>query len=42
VLAIPLHLGPFGVFLAMALAFSTYALAGSWAFKRGTWKRRRI
>jgi Na+-driven multidrug efflux pump len=42
VLAIPLHLGPFGVFLAMALAFSTYALAGRWAFKRGTWKRRRI
>jgi Na+-driven multidrug efflux pump len=42
VLAIPLHLGPFGVFLAMALAFSTYALAGSWAFRRGTWKRRRI
>jgi putative MATE family efflux protein len=42
VLAIPLHLGPFGVFLAMALAFSTYALAGSWAFKRGTWKRRLI
>jgi putative MATE family efflux protein len=42
VLAIPLRLGALGVFLAMAIAFSTYALAGSWAFKRGTWKQRRI
>ena len=42
VLAVVFKLGPFGVFLAMALAFSTYALAGRWAFKRGTWKFRRI
>ena len=42
VLAVPMHLGPFGVFLAMAIAFSTYAVAGSWAFRRGTWKQRRI
>src|SRR5215467_2439100 len=42
VLAILLKLGPFGVFLAMAIAFSTYALAGRWAFNRGTWKLRRI
>lgn len=42
VLAIPAGFGPSGVFIAMALAFSTYALAGSWAFRRGTWKLRRI
>ncbi len=42
VLAIPLGLGPFGVFVALAIAFSTYAVAGHWAFKRGTWKTRRI
>lgn len=42
VLGVVVGLGPLGVFVAMALAFSTYAVAGSWAFKRGTWKRRRI
>ncbi len=42
VLAVPLRMGPFGVFLALAIAFSTYAVAGSWAFKRGTWKRRHV
>jgi putative MATE family efflux protein len=42
VLAVPLGLGPFGVFLALAVAFSTYAVAGNLAFKRGTWKRRSI
>ncbi len=42
VLAVPLGLGPFGVFLAMAIAFSTYAVAGHWAFGQGTWKARRI
>jgi Na+-driven multidrug efflux pump len=42
VLAVPLKLGPLGIFIAMAIAFSTYAVAGAWAFKRGSWKRRRI
>jgi putative MATE family efflux protein len=42
VLAVPLGFGPIGVFVAMAVAFSTYALAGSWAFRRGTWKHRRV
>jgi putative MATE family efflux protein len=42
VLAVPLKLGPIGIFIAMAIAFSTYAVAGAWAFKRGSWKRRRI
>lgn len=42
VLAIRLGLGPNGIYLAIAIAFSTYALAGAALFKRGTWKTRRV
>lgn len=42
VLAVPVGLGPFGVFLALAIAFSTYAVAGGWAFRRGTWTTKRV
>jgi Na+-driven multidrug efflux pump len=42
VLAKPLGMGPNGIYLAIALAFSTHALAGSAVFRRGGWKTRRV
>ena len=39
-LAIKLEMGPLGVFIAMTVAFSTLAVAGAIAFRRGTWKTR--
>jgi len=39
-LAIQLRMGPQGVFIAMTVAFSTLAIVGSIAFRRGTWKTR--
>jgi putative MATE family efflux protein len=38
-LAHTLGWGPEGVFTAVAVAFSTLALASGWMFKRGKWKR---
>jgi putative MATE family efflux protein len=38
----PLGMGPRGVFLAITIAFSTYAVAGGWLFHRGRWKTRRV
>jgi MATE family, multidrug efflux pump len=38
----PFGLGPRGVFLAITVAFSTYAVAGGWLFRRGRWKSRRV
>jgi putative MATE family efflux protein len=38
VLAIRLGLGPRGIYLAIAIAFSTYALASAVLFRRGRWK----
>lgn len=38
VLARPLGLGPFGVFLAIAIAYSAQAVVGGLAFRRGRWK----
>ncbi|HYK41346.1 MAG TPA: MATE family efflux transporter, partial [Thermoanaerobaculia bacterium] len=35
-------LGPQGVFWAIAVAFSTVAVVGSIAFKRGRWKRKKV
>ncbi|WP_437878990.1 MATE family efflux transporter [Sorangium sp. So ce513] len=35
-------LGPLGVFIAIAVAFSTLALAGGLMFRRGAWKLRRV
>ena len=35
-------LGPQGVFWAIAIAFSTVAVVGSLAFKRGRWKRKKV
>jgi putative MATE family efflux protein len=38
-LAITLHFGPRGVFAAVAIAFSTFAVAAVLLFRRGRWKR---
>ncbi|WP_437694191.1 MATE family efflux transporter [Sorangium sp. So ce176] len=35
-------LGPLGVFIAIAVAFSTIAIAGGIMFRRGAWKLRRV
>ena len=37
-LAVPLGLGPTGVFASIAVAFSTYALVALLVFRRGRWK----
>ena len=42
VLAQEFALGPRGVFVAIAVAFSTYAVVGAWLFKRGRWKSRKV
>jgi putative MATE family efflux protein len=34
--------GPTGVYIALAIAFSTYAVGGALLFRRGTWKTRRV
>jgi Na+-driven multidrug efflux pump len=39
-LAIRLGMGPQGVFIAMTVAFSTLAIVGTIAFRRGRWKTR--
>jgi putative MATE family efflux protein len=42
VLGRALGLGPLGVFLAVMIAFSTYALVAGAVFKRGRWKLKRV
>jgi putative MATE family efflux protein len=42
VLAKPLGLGTNGVYLALAVAFSTYAVASATIFRRGHWKTKRV
>ena len=41
-LAGPLGLGPEGVFLAVAIAFSTLAVASTLLFRRGRWREARV
>jgi putative MATE family efflux protein len=41
-LAVPAGMGPTGVFIAIAIAFSTMAIVGVVLFRRGTWKRVRV
>jgi putative MATE family efflux protein len=41
-LAVRLGLGPRGVFLAIAVAFSTLAVAGGVLFRRGRWKEKKV
>jgi Na+-driven multidrug efflux pump len=42
VLAKPAGLGPEGVYIAIAVAFSTLAVASAVIFRRGKWKTRRV
>ncbi len=41
-LAHPFRRGPGGVFIAMAIAWSTYAVVGAVIFKRGGWKLKKV
>jgi putative MATE family efflux protein len=41
-LARPLGFGPIGVFVAVAVAFSTMAVVSGWLFSKGNWKTRRV
>ena len=41
-LAHPLGFGPRGVFIAITVSFSTFAVVGAWLFRRGRWKTRRV
>jgi MATE family, multidrug efflux pump len=34
--------GPRGIYLAIAIAFSAYAVVAAVAFRRGRWKTRRV
>jgi putative MATE family efflux protein len=42
VLAVPLGLGPRGIFLAITIAFSTLAVVSAVIFRKGDWKRRTV
>jgi putative MATE family efflux protein len=42
VLARPLGFGPTGVFIAVAVGFSTLAVVSAQLFRRGTWKLKRV
>jgi len=42
VLAETLHFGPRGVYAAITIAFSTFALLGAIMFRRGRWKERKV
>jgi Na+-driven multidrug efflux pump len=41
-LARTMGMGPAGVFVAVAVAFSTLAVASAVLFRRGRWKTRRV
>ena len=40
--AVQLGFGPAGVFVAITIAFSTYAIAAWLVFRRGAWKTKRV
>jgi putative MATE family efflux protein len=42
VLAVPLKMGPRGVYISILLAYSTLALISAWLFRKGRWKRIRV
>jgi putative MATE family efflux protein len=42
VLAISLHMGPRGAFIAITLGFSTLAVVTAWLFRKGNWKTKRV
>jgi hypothetical protein len=41
-LAHALGFGPTGVFIAVAISFSTFAFVSTWLFSRGTWKTKKV
>ena len=41
-LAKGLGIGPWGIFLAITIAFSTLAVVSAWIFKQGKWKVRTV
>lgn len=41
-LAVVLDMGPRGVFVSIAVAFSTLAVVSAWLFKKGRWKTRKV
>jgi Na+-driven multidrug efflux pump len=42
VLSVVFELGPRGIYLAIPIAFSTFAVAGAVLFRRGKWKLVRV
>jgi Na+-driven multidrug efflux pump len=42
VLAVHMSYGPLGVFIAIPIAFSAYALAALVMFRRGSWKTKSV
>ena len=42
VLGLSFGFGPRGIYVAVAIAFSTYAVAGAALFRRGRWKTRKV
>jgi putative MATE family efflux protein len=42
VLAVPLKMGPRGVYISILLAYSTLALISAWLFRKGRWKGIRV
>jgi len=42
VLGVKFGFGPIGIYTALAIAFSTYAVAGAALFKRGRWKTKKV
>ncbi len=42
VLAVQMGMGPHGIFLAVAIAFSTLAVVSGIIFKRGAWKKQKV
>jgi putative MATE family efflux protein len=41
-LAVPLRMGPRGVYISILLAYSTLALISAWLFRKGRWKAIRV
>jgi putative MATE family efflux protein len=42
VIGVVMGFGPRGIFVAVTIAFCTYALVAAWAFRRGSWKLRSV
>ena len=41
-LALPLGLGPLGVYIAVPTSFSVLAFWSGWLFRRGRWKEQKV